>query len=131
VALGYPTRPLARKNGQVRAINYLFVRWATEPKTFRHRTEIATLANNSRLPAMYGVREYAEAGGLIAYGPNLAQIYRRSPPTCTRYWRGAKPADLPVFRATKFELVVNVQMAKTIGLAVPPTLLATADEVIE
>ena len=99
--------------------------------TFRYRTEIATLANSRRLPAMYGLREYAEGGGLIAYGPNLVQIYRRAATYVDKIVKGAKPADLPVEQPTRFELLLNLKTAKALGLDIPPTLLALADEVIE
>jgi putative ABC transport system substrate-binding protein len=102
-----------------------------DPLTLRYRTEIARLANSSRLPAMYGLREYVEAGGLIAYGPNLAQIYRRSATYVDKILKGAKPADLPVEQPARFELLVNLKTAKALGLAVPPTLLALADRAIE
>src|SRR5262245_53398099 len=99
--------------------------------SFRYRAEIAKLANGSRLPTMYGLREYVEAGGLIAYGPNLAQIYRRSATYVDKILRGAKPADLPVEQPARFELLVNLKTAKALGIEIPPTLLARADEVIE
>ena len=99
--------------------------------SFRYRAEIARLANGSRMPAMYGLREYAEAGGLIAYGPNLAQMYRRSATYVNKILKGAKPADLPVEQPVRFELLLNLKTAKTLGLTVPPGVLAIADEVIE
>ena len=102
-----------------------------DPFTFQYRTQIARLANSSRLPAMYGLREYADSGGLIAYGPNLAQIYRRSATYVDKIVKGAKPADLPVEQPARFELLVNLKTAKALGLTVPPSLLAIADEVIE
>jgi putative ABC transport system substrate-binding protein len=99
--------------------------------TFRYRTEIASFANSTRLPAMYGLREYAEGGGLVAYGPNLSQIYRRAATYADKILRGAKPADLPVEQPTRFELLINLKTAKTLGFDVPSSLLARADEVIE
>jgi len=102
-----------------------------DPFTFQYRTEIARLANRSRLPAMYGLREYVDSGGLIAYGPNLAQIYRRSATYVDKILKGAKPADLPVEQPARFELIVNLKTAKALGLTAPPTLLVAADEVIE
>jgi putative ABC transport system substrate-binding protein len=99
--------------------------------SFRYRAEIARLANGSRMPAMYGLREYAEAGGLIAYGPNLAQMYRRSATYVDKILKGTKPADLPVEQPVRFELLLNLKTAKTLGLTVPPGVLAIADEVIE
>ena len=102
-----------------------------DPLTLQYRTEIARLANSNRLPAMYGLREYVESGGLIAYGPNLAQIYRRSATYLDKILEGAKPADLPVEQPVRFELLVNLKTAKALGVDVPPTLIARADEVIE
>ena len=99
--------------------------------SFRYRAEIARLANGGRVPVMYGLRDFAEAGGLIAYGPNLAQMYRRSATYVDKILKGAKPADLPVEQPTRFELVINLKTARALGLEVPPTLLALADEVIE
>ena len=80
---------------------------------------------------MYGLREYAEAGGLIAYGPNLAQIYRRSAVYVDKILRGAKPADLPVEQPARFELLINLKTAKALNFEIPASVLAIADEVIE
>jgi putative ABC transport system substrate-binding protein len=80
---------------------------------------------------MYGLREYVESGGLIAYGPNLAQIYRRSATYVDKILEGAKPADLPVEQPARFELLVNLKTAKALGIDVPPTFIARTDEVIE
>ena len=99
--------------------------------SFRYRAEIAKLANNSRLPMMYGLREYAEVGGLVAYGPNLAQIYRRSAAYVDKILKGAKPADLPVEQPARFELLINLKTAKALDLEIPASLLGIADEVIE
>jgi len=102
-----------------------------DPLTFAQRTQIATLAAKSRLPAVYGLREQAEAGGLMAYGANNSQMFRRAATYVDRILKGAKPADLPVEQPTKFELVINLKTAKALGLTIPPSLLARADEVIQ
>ena len=85
----------------------------------------------NRLPTMYIVKENAIAGGLMSYGPNLPDLFRRSAEYVHKILQGTKPGDLPVEQPTKFELVINVKTAKALGLTVPATLLATADEVIE
>jgi len=98
---------------------------------FDERTHIADLARRGRLPLMRGEREGAEAGALIAYGANLQDSYRRAAAVVGRILKGAKPGDLPVEQPTKFELVINLKTAKTLGLTIPPSLLARADEIIE
>jgi putative tryptophan/tyrosine transport system substrate-binding protein len=96
-----------------------------------NHARINTLALGARLPTMHGVRDYVEAGGLMAYGPNLPDLYRRAADYVDKILRGAKPADLPVEQPTKFDLVINLVAARALGLEVPPSLLARADEVIE
>jgi putative tryptophan/tyrosine transport system substrate-binding protein len=102
-----------------------------EPVMFGNRGQIAAIAIRDRLPSISTAREYAEAGLLLTYGPNLQDQFRRSAFFVDKIFKGAKPADLPVEQPTKFELVVNLKTAKELGLDVPPTLLARADEVIE
>ena len=92
---------------------------------------VVDLAANSRLPAMYQVREFVDAGGLMSYGANLAELNRRSATYVDKILKGAKPADLPVEQPTKFEFIINLKTAKALGLELPATLLGSADEVLE
>ena len=101
------------------------------PSSQRHRNLIIKLAAERRLPAVYCFSYYATAGGLIAYGPDPFDPLRRAAGYVDRILKGEKPADLPVQAPTKYQLVINLKTAKAIGLTVPPTLLARADEVIE
>lgn len=89
------------------------------------------LAAKHRLPAIYLTREFAEAGGLMSYGPNVADLWRRAADFVDKILKGAKPADLPVDQPTKFELVINRKTAKALGLTIPPSLLVRADEILE
>jgi putative ABC transport system substrate-binding protein len=102
-----------------------------DPLVTTHRIRINTLALGARLPTMYGSREGVEAGGLMSYGANFPDLFRRAADFVDKILRGAKPGDIPVEQPTKFDLIINVTTAKAIGLEIPPTLLATADEVIE
>ena len=98
---------------------------------FPHRKSLAELAAKSRLPAIYELRPYVEAGGLISYGPEINDIWRRAAIYVDKILKGAKPGGLPVEQPTKFELAINLKTAKELGLTVPPSLLARADELIE
>ena len=102
-----------------------------DPLTFGQRKRIADIAASSRLPAIYGMRDYVVSGGLMSYGTNNAALYRRAAGYVDKILKGTKPADLPVQQPTTFELVINVSTANALGLQVLPTLLARADEVIE
>jgi putative ABC transport system substrate-binding protein len=101
------------------------------PMFFSHRAMLATLAANARMPAVYGMREFAMVGGLMSYGASLPDIYRRLAGFADKILKGTGPADLPIQRPVKFELVINLKTAKALGLTVPVTLLGRADELIE
>jgi ABC-type uncharacterized transport system substrate-binding protein len=102
-----------------------------DPLMNTNRTGINILAVGARLPTMYGLREYVEAGGLMSYGPNLPDQFRRVADIVDKILRGAKPGDIPVEQPTRFDLVINLTTANALGLEIPATLLARADEVIE
>jgi ABC-type uncharacterized transport system substrate-binding protein len=103
----------------------------SDPLIVPKRVSINTLAAAARLPTVHSAREYVEAGGLLSYGPNYADLFRRAGNYVDKILRGAKPGEMPVEQPTKFDLVVNLTTAKALGLTVPATLLARADEVIE
>jgi putative ABC transport system substrate-binding protein len=102
-----------------------------DPFMFTYRKIVADAALQLRLPAVYGLREYVDDGGMVSYGPSITDTYRRAAGYVDTILRGGHPADLPVQLPTKFELVVNLKAAKAIGLTLPDTFLARADEVIE
>ena len=102
-----------------------------DPLTFRYATQVTALAAKHRLPAIYLSRQFVTNGGLISYGPDFADLFFRAGGYVDKILKGAKPSDLPVEQPTKFELVINMKTAKALGLTVPPSLLARADEVIE
>jgi putative tryptophan/tyrosine transport system substrate-binding protein len=102
-----------------------------DPLIITNLTLINTLALGERLPTIHGFREYVEAGGLMSYGPSFPDLFRRAADYVDKILRGTKPADIPVEQPTKFDLVINLTTAKALGLTVPSSLLAIADEVIE
>ena len=103
---------------------------ATSPMFFGHRRQLAELALKHRLPTIFAFREYADAGGLMAYGPSYTELYQRAAGYVDRVLKGARPADLPVEQPTKFELTINLKTLKALGLTIPPAVLARADEII-
>jgi putative tryptophan/tyrosine transport system substrate-binding protein len=103
----------------------------SEPLANTNRVRINTLANVERLPTIYGERANVEAGGLMSYGANFPELFRRAAEQVDKILRGAKPGDIPVEQPTKFDLTINLTTAKALGIAVPPSLLAQADDVIE
>jgi ABC-type uncharacterized transport system substrate-binding protein len=98
---------------------------------WNHRTRVVALAAQHRLPAVFDAREFADAGGLMTYGPHVPDNYRRAAIYVDKILKGAKPADLPVEQPMKFELVINLKTAKALGLTIPPRVLFQADEVIK
>jgi putative ABC transport system substrate-binding protein len=138
-AMGVQIRVLdANTNREIDAAFATFVHERTDalfvgPSAYfnARRVQLVHWATHHRVPATYSGRQYVEAGGLMSYGTNIIDAHRQMGVYTGRVLKGAKPADLPVMQATKFELVINLQSAKMLGLAVPPGLLARADEVIE
>jgi putative ABC transport system substrate-binding protein len=104
---------------------------ATDPLVSTNRIQINTLALDARLPTVHGGGEYVEAGGLMSYGADIPDLFRRAAEMVDKILRGAKPSDIPVEQPTKFDLVINLKTAKALGLTVPPALLVAADKVIE
>ena len=101
------------------------------PVLFANRSQITSFAQRTRLPSIYGQKEFADAGGLITYGPNTVDLWRRAAMYVDTILKGAKPGELPVEQPTTFELVINLKTAKTLGLAIPQSLLQQADHVIQ
>ncbi len=139
-----PSLGVKLKPFEVRSLNELEVALATMTRErgnalfvlhdflmFDHRTRIADFALKNRLPTIFSVREYVEAGGLMSYGINFPELWRRGAVFVDKIFKGAKPANLPVEQPTKFELVINLKTAKQIGLKIPPDVLMWADEVIK
>ena len=129
---------IASTSGEINAAFGTFVRErpdaifvSLDPFFGSRRVQIVHLASYHRVPATYGNRDIVEAGGLMSYGSNVTDANRQMGVYAGRILGGAKPADLPVVQATKFEMVINAETARMLGLTVPPTLLSTADEVIE
>jgi ABC-type uncharacterized transport system substrate-binding protein len=104
---------------------------AQDPLVFSARRQVVLLAARHRLPAVYGVREFAEAGGLMSYGPNLTHQFRHAAVYVDKILKGVKPGDLPVEQPTKFELVINMKTARALGLTIPASLWARADQILE
>src|SRR5215510_10602643 len=138
-ALGLTLRPVEVKNAddlarafaalekeRPDALTILF-----DPLASGYRQLVADYAKKHRLPSVFGAKEFTEAGGLISYSPNVAAGFRRAATYVDRILKGARPGDLPVEQPTKFELIINVKTASTIGLTIPPALLLRADQVIE
>jgi putative ABC transport system substrate-binding protein len=112
-----------------RSVQAVYVMW--DQVTFTHRTRVGDLARAQKLLTIFDERQAVEAGGLMSYSPKIADLYRRAATYVDKILKGAKPADLPVEQPTKFELVINLKTAKALGLTIPASVLARADEVIE
>jgi len=120
------TPAFERLKGRAEAL-YVIIDWLL----LTNRIRISALALDARLATIHGLREYVEAGGLMAYGPNIPDLYRRAADFVDKILRGTKPSEIPVEQPTTFDLVINLTTAKALGLTIPPTLLARADEIIE
>ena len=116
----------AMKTGRAEAL----VVPGVNPLAFSNRGHVVALAQQYRLPSIYSARDFAVAGGLLSYGPNVADQWRRAATYVDKILKGARPADLPVEQATRFELVINLKTAKGLGVTIPPSVLQRADEVI-
>ena len=103
----------------------------SDPLVISNRTRFNILALRLRLPTVYSLRENVDAGGLLSYGPNLPDQFRRAADFVDKILRGSKPGEIPVEQPTRFDLIINLKTAKALGLTIPETLLATADEVIQ
>ena len=103
----------------------------TDPLTTTHRDAITSAAVPLRLPTLFSIREFVDAGGLVSYGPNFPDLFRRAADLVDKVLAGMKPGDLPVEQPLKFDLVMNLRTAGAVGVTIPPTLLARADDVIE
>jgi putative ABC transport system substrate-binding protein len=139
-SVGFELQPLNLENPPYDFKNAFHVAMRSRPEAifvlesasiFRGRAQLAQLAMENRLPTSFAFREYVEVGGLVSYGVNFSTMYRRAAEYTDRILRGTKPVDLPVEQPTKFELAINLKTAKMLGLTVPPSFLARADEVIE
>jgi len=130
VALGAAAEDLERAFALMRRARVGALRLQSDPVTDQWCGRIAELAIKHRLPTMFDMRLYVEAGGLMSYGPSLADIHRRAATYVDKILKGAKPADLPVEQPTKFELVINLKTAKALGLTIPQSVLLQADEII-
>ena len=103
----------------------------SDPLVVSYRARLVEFATRRRLPAIYGTRDFVDAGGLMMYGPSIADLWRRVAYYMDKILKGAKPGNLPVEQPTKFELVINLKTAKALGLTIPPSVLARADEIIQ
>ena len=126
--MGHSSAFLAVKRAQAQAL------YVIEDPIYafrRNRESLVALASKGRLPAVYGLRQFAEEGGFISYGADIGDMFRRSAQYVDRILRGANPGDLPIEQPTKFELAVNLKTAKALGLTIPESILLRADEVIK